>query len=232
MVRGNPRNIREADLVLDELVRRTFIFLKDNPVHVAKRQPKQDRVKYEYDRELTDSLIKAELLSDGYAAVLSGTPTKVGDDFKGGAYWLVVYAIQGKNLWEREGDVNASLNIRLKNGTEPGIQNAVCEYKVDRPRTVTFEEANNLMEGWIGIFRQISVSKKTTLESVLPTSSVDKPDDFLAYQKGQDPLGPNGRPIPDNLFPGARVRFSNHPEGTRYIADDIGNIKCYFPKPK
>lgn len=237
MVKGNPRNHKEADLILDKLVRQTFLFLQDNPTHVMQEQPEGKRVLSEFDRELTDILMKAEILSCGYAAVLSGTqPPKKGSEFEGGKYNLVIYTLQGMRVWEEQGSVNTSLYIRLQKGTEPGIQHAVGEYTVDN-LTVTFEEANRVMEGWwkINTYRPISITENIPPKPVISAATAniqkDAPafQDVLAYQNGKTPLDKDGMPIPESLFPGARARFPTHPEGTRYEADNIGNIFCYFP---
>ncbi|GEM_PF-6178976 len=225
MVRGNPRDKSEADHILDNVVRQTFIFLSKNPTHIARQQPEAYQVSKQHDKELTAELVRAGLLSDGYVAVLSGTPTEAGDKFNGGKYSLVVHTVKGKHGWE-DGRVNVNLSINLRPGAKPGIENAVGEYSVGPPLTVIFEELNSTWEQWAGKeTRLIEIAKS----AISPIDTQIAPDDILAYQSGKKPLDKNSMPIPDSLFPGARSRLSSHPKGTRYEADQY-QIACYFPK--
>ena len=171
MVKGHSNSCSEANPILDELVRETFQFISNNPSHIAERQVGRFFEK-EHDIELTDRLRNANLISDGYVAVLSGT--NVGDSFENGNYQLVIYTVNGLNPWEKRGSVNANLNISLRKGTKQGIKNAVGEYMVDNPYAIVFEENNSIVEGWSQSYRPIEITKSVVHKISKPAKSETK----------------------------------------------------------
>lgn len=164
MVKGTPKNQLEAFLVLDELVRQTFLFMEDNPGHIGKRQPKIRDIDAGYDKELTDALINAGILSEGYAGVLSGQPGRLEGEIVDREYQLTIYVIKGKNPWEEKGRINANLHINLQKGIGPGFRYAVGEYIVDPPWTVTFEEAHTTHVGLSEFRRVIRINQTAGIQ--------------------------------------------------------------------
>jgi len=229
MVRGSPDGKEEADLVLDEIVRKTISFLNGNPTHVAKEQPEGNFIYTKFDRELTDMLVQAGLVSEGHVALLSGTKIDAPTEFENGTFQLVVYAPKNGSKWEQSGGINMSLYIRLRKGTIPAIINAICDYSVEGDRTVRFEEAQGMkVEGWVGEFRKLPSSAAVNQGY----SYEDHPNYFLYGNapEGRSLIGPDGKPIKEFLFPGSKVQLANDPPDTIYkpVEDNPNMIGVYF----
>lgn len=84
MVRGKPVKLEDARLVLDDIVKKSVLFLREHKDSLRDSQPEGYRVKKDYDKELTNALREADLLSDDYVAVASG-------NFESGHYAVCVY---------------------------------------------------------------------------------------------------------------------------------------------
>lgn len=147
--------MREVDLVLDRLVRETVQYVAQHPESIRGWQPQSYERGQKQDTGLTERLKAADLLSEGYCAVVSGTSLPSNDAFTMGNYKLCVYNL-GRGF-ERDG-VNVELDVQLQNGSTPGIENAVGTYRVAGSRSVFMEEERTIVEGWSGKARPIRIS--------------------------------------------------------------------------
>lgn len=217
MVCGKPNTQEEAQVILDELVRRAIVFVKDNPDQVRNQQPTKYDLEEVSRSPLTVALQEAGLISPGYGAVLSGQqPAQV---FTTAMYKLGVYNPREAEF-ERGSEphgINVRLDITLQRGAQPGIEYAIGEYVVSGPlRTVFFEEKRHIFEG-LGK-RHICIGHAGKGGEGYDLSH---PDEYLWGERDdtgeEKPLFlADGTLIVENLQPHWRKQVETHPQGTMY----------------
>lgn len=233
MVRGNPHDSSEVPVFLDDLIKKTFMFVKDHPYEVMPSQPgfiheACDISNNGFSRGLTDYLIREGIVSAGYKVVLSGHDLKNPPLYEG---WheLVVYDTTEKNMrLSLKQKKNVELWITLKGADLRTMDHAYATYEL--PRSTVFFEGVTSVDGnkYAGhIFEKVL---KDRLVSIDGKYDFVHSSDTLKGKDGAKLIGDNGALIPQNLFSDlTRERLASHPKGTVYKEIQYSQIACFFP---